>query len=273
MLTQNWLTDAVLYTYALSLLFFVSGAAAGNRSARKMGTGLLVFVWVIQTTILLYILIQSLTDPQLTIREFLLYVSWLLVSASFLLNRLMNAELLVLLVNVAGFSVLTLNLIQRPGHQIAFAADEAGRKLLVVHISFISLAFVVLTIAALLLGMYLFLHRMLKTKRWTHLLSRMPSLEVIEQYAYRSSLIGIPLLLLAISTGTAALLLTNDAMVLLDLKVLLAFMAGACYIIYLIRKKHSEDEGTKLAKWQLAGYVLLIADFFASTYSSFHRWF
>lgn len=273
MITQDWLTDAVLYIYALSLLFFVSDAASGNRSARRVGTGLLVFVWIVQTGFLLMLLIQNISEPDLTIREYLFYVSWLLVSASFLLNKWLRAELLVLLVNVVGFGVLALNLIQRPRLQIELAAEEAARRLLVVHISLITLAFAVLTVTALLGSMYLVLHRGLKKKRWTHIMSRMPSLELIDRYSFRAGLIGVPLLLLSLSTGTAALLLNDGFAHLLDLKVILAYIAGIMYVIYLVRKMISGDDGTKLAKWNLIGYALLIADFFASAVSSFHRWF
>ncbi|MFC5529298.1 cytochrome c biogenesis protein CcsA [Cohnella yongneupensis] len=273
MMTQDLLTDAVLYIYALSLLFFVSDAASGNRSARRVGTGLLVFVWVIQTAFLLYILVQSLSNPSLTIREFLFYVSWLLVSLSFLLNRWLRADLLVLLVNVVGFAVLALNLLEHQRRKMELATEEVARRLLVVHISFITLAFVVLTVTALLGSMYLFLHRRLKTKKWTPLMSRMPGLELIDRYAYRSGLIGVPLLLLSLSTGTAALMLTKSLSDLLDLKVVLAYLAGAVYVVSLVRSKIARDDGAELARWNLIGYALLIADFFASALSSFHRMF
>ncbi|WP_027085349.1 cytochrome c biogenesis protein CcsA [Cohnella panacarvi] len=273
MMTQDLLTDAVLYIYALSLLFFVSDAASGNRSARKVGTGLLVFVWVIQTAFLLYILIESLSDPKLTIREFLFYVSWLLVSASFVLLRWLRADLLVLLVNVVGFAVLALNLLEYPGRRMELGTEEVARRLLVVHISFITLAFAVLTVTALLYGMYLYLHRRLKTKRWSPVMSRMPGLQLIDTYAFRSGLIGVPLLLLSLSTGTAALLLSANGGELLDLKALLAYAAGAAYIVSLIRSRLAREAGGESAKWSLIGYALMVADFFASAFSSFHHMF
>ncbi|MCD9022730.1 cytochrome c biogenesis protein CcsA [Cohnella silvisoli] len=271
MVTQDWLTDAVLYIYALSLLFFVSDAASGNRSARKVGTGLLVFVWVLQTAFLLVLLFDRFSVPDLTLREYLFFVSWLLVSASFLLNRVIRAELLVLLVNVVGFAVLALNMIERPKQQLELAPWEVARRLLIVHVGLITLAFAVLTITALLGLMYLFLHRRLKAKKWTHMMTKMPSLEWIDQYAYRAGLIGIPLLLLSLSTGTAALLLEGSPARLLDEKVLLSFAAGVIYILYLVRGFKSRDDGAKLAIWNLLGYALLVADFFASSLSSFHR--
>ncbi|QMV43794.1 cytochrome c biogenesis protein CcsA [Cohnella cholangitidis] len=271
MVTQDWLTDAVLYIYALSLLFFVSDAASGNRNARKVGTGLLVFVWVLQGAFLLVLLMERFSVPTLTLRDFLFVVSWLLVSASFILNRLMRAELLVLLVNVVGFAVLALNLIERPKRAMELEPWEVARRLLIVHVSLITLAFAVLTVTAILGVMYLFLHQRLKAKKWTHVMSRMPSLEWIDQYAYRAGLIGIPLLLLSLSTGTVALLIDKSPALLLDEKVLLSFAAGLLYIFYLIRRLASRDDGSKLAIWNLLGYLALVAGFFADSLSSFHQ--
>ncbi|BBI32515.1 cytochrome c biogenesis protein CcsA [Cohnella abietis] len=271
MITQDLLTDAVLYIYALSLLFFVSDAASGNRSAKKVGTGLLIFVWVLQGAFLLDLLIERFSAPTLTLKDYLFFVSWLLVSASFVLNRIIRAEILVLLVNAVGFAVLALNLIGRSKRTVELAPWEVARRLLIVHVSLITLAFAILTVTALLGAMYIFLHRRLKAKKWTHVMSRMPSLEWIDQYAYRTGLIGVPLLLLSLSTGTVALLLGSDPIQLWDGKVLLSFGAGILYVIYLIRRLVSNDDGAKLALWNLLGYALLVASFFVSSLSSFHR--
>ncbi|MFC4600422.1 cytochrome c biogenesis protein CcsA [Cohnella hongkongensis] len=271
MITQDWLTDAVLYIYALSLLFFVSDAASGNRKAKKAGTGLLVFVWILQGAFLLSFLIERFSVPQLTTKDYLFFVSWMLVSVSFLINRLIRAELLVLLVNVAGFSVLALNLIQRPQHTAALEPWEVARRLLIMHVSLITLSFALLTIAALLGAMYLFLHRRLKTKKWTHVIRNMPSLEWIDRCAFRLGAIGVPLLLLSLSTGTAALILDHNPEKLLDGRVVLSFMAGLAYIVYLLRKIGSKDDGIKLAIWNLLGYALLVVGFFAGSMTSFHR--
>lgn len=271
MVTQDWLTDAVLYIYALSLLFFVSDAASGNRNARKVGTGLLVFVWVLQGAFLMALLFDRFSVPALTIRDYLFFVSWLLVSASFILNRIMRAELLVLLVNVVGFAVLASNLIERPKHNATLQPWEVARRLLIVHVGLITIAFAILTVTAVLGLMYLFLHRRLKQKKWSPILSKMPSLEWIDQYAYRAGLIGVPLLLLSLSTGTAALLIDNKPMHLLDEKVLLSFAAGAAYIVYFVRRLASRDDGSKVAWWNLLGYALLVTGFFANSLSSFHQ--
>jgi HemX protein len=270
MMTQDWLTDAVLYIYALSLLFFASDAASGGRSARKMGTGLLVFVWLLQTAFLLSLLYQRISVPELSMRDFLFFVSWLLVSGSFILNRWMRAELLIFFVNVIGFAVLALNLLQRPRQEAALTSWEAASRLLVVHISFMTVAFAILTVAAIFAGMYLFLHNRLKQKRWSPVLNRMPSLETIDRYAFRFGLIGVPLLYLSLSTGTVALLTYGEFQVLWDVQAFMAICASLCYAVCLIRRSASGEDVNKAYRFHLLGYAFLLAALILNAYSRVH---
>lgn len=272
MMTNDWLTDAVLYIYALSLLFFVSDAAYGRRSGRRIGTGLLVFVWLLQTAFLIDLLFTRFFIPSVTLQDYIFFISWVFVSFSLAIDRFVRAELLVLLVNVVGFAILGVTLLERPRKELPFAPGEAAHRLLIAHISLITLAFLILTVAAVLYGMYLFLGDRLKRKKWGALMSRMPSLETIDRYAFRASAIGTPLMLLALSTGTASLLIERKFTELSDEKVLLSFVAAIVYLIWLVRRMANKDSATRLAWWNMAGYGLLLVDFFANSLSSFHRW-
>jgi HemX protein len=271
MLTNDWLTDAVLYIYALSLLFFVSDAAYGKRNGRRIGTGLLVFVWILQTGFLLDLLATRFAAAEVALRDFVFFISWLLVSFSLAMLRFVRAELLVLLVNVAGFAVLFLNLLERPHRRIALESWEVASRLLYAHIGLITLAFAVLTVAAILAGMYLFLHWRLKRKKWGDLMTRMPSLEAIDRYSFRTGLLGVPLLLLSLSTGTAALLEQGQYGQLLDVKVLLTVASSVLYVYYLFARGANRDDGPRAAIWNLAGYVLLVAGFLVNSFTSFHK--
>ncbi|MBB6633892.1 cytochrome c biogenesis protein CcsA [Cohnella thailandensis] len=273
MLTNDWLTDAVLYIYALSLLFFVSDVAYGNRSGRRIGTGLLVFAWILQTFFLLDLLIRHLDNPDVTFREYVFFVSWILLSVSFVIDLFFKAQILVLLVNVVAFAVFLVNLLgrtQRSGASLA--SGEVAHRLMIIHVALITLAFVVLTISALLAGMHLFLNERLKKKRFGTILTKMPSLETLDKFIFHSSIVGVPLLLLSLSTGTAAFLLEERYSRIFDLRVLLSFAAVAMYILYLVRKGTNPNIGTKGARWNLYGYLLLIVGFFASSLSDFHNW-
>ncbi|THF83781.1 cytochrome c biogenesis protein CcsA [Cohnella fermenti] len=273
MLTNDWLTDAVLYIYALSLLFFVSDVAYGKRSGRRIGTGLLVFAWILQTFFLLNLLFSHLDNPDVTFQEYVFFVSWILLSVSFVIDLFFKAQLLVLLVNVVSFAVFVVNLLGRPqGGGVSLASGEVAHRLLIIHVAMVTLAFVALTISALLAGMHLFLNERLKKKRFGLLITRMPSLETLDKISFHSSIVGVPLLLISLSTGTAAFLLEERYSRIFDLRVLLSFAAAAVYIVYLVRKGTNPNAGTKGARWNLYGYLLLIVGFFASSLSEFHNW-
>ncbi|MBN2984865.1 cytochrome c biogenesis protein CcsA [Cohnella algarum] len=271
MLTNDWLTDAVLYIYALSLLFFVSDAAYGKRNGKRIGTGLLVFVWILQTGFLLDLLVTRFASAEVALRDFVFFISWLLVSFSLALLRFVRAEVLVLLVNVAGFAVLFLNLLERPHRKIALESWEVARRLLYAHIGLITLSFAILTVAAILAGMYLFLHWRLKKKKWGDVMNRMPSLEAIDRYSFRTVLLGVPLLLLSLSTGLAALLEQGEYAQLLDAKVLLTVATSCVYAYYLFARGASRDDAPRSAVWNLTGYLILIAGVFVNSFSSFHK--
>lgn len=272
MLTNDWLTDAVLYIYALSLLFFVSDAAYGKRNGKRIGTGLLVFVWILQTGFLLDLLFTRFFIPEVTLQDYIFFISWVLVSFSLVINLFVRAELLVLLVNAVGFAILGVTMMERPRKHLPLAPGEAAHRLLIVHIALITVAFVLLTVAGLLCAMLLFLNDRLKRKKWGSLMSRMPSLAAIDRYAYFSAVIGVPLLLLSLSTGAAALLIERKYADLADEKVLLAFASGAVYLYFLLRRMANKDDISRLGRWHLLGYALLVVDFFANWFSSFHRW-
>lgn len=87
MLTNSWIYDAIIYTYALSLLFYFSDTVGRNRRAKRMGTGLLVFVWVLQTIFLVVRIIRHQDVPIISSFEFMFLFSWLLVTASLAINR------------------------------------------------------------------------------------------------------------------------------------------------------------------------------------------
>ncbi|OMF23060.1 hypothetical protein BK133_24780 [Paenibacillus sp. FSL H8-0548] len=87
MVTQNFLYDAILYIYALSLLFYFSDFINASRKAKRMGTGLLVFVWVLQTAYLLSRIIYHLQISAVTNFGYWLGFSWLLVTISLVISR------------------------------------------------------------------------------------------------------------------------------------------------------------------------------------------
>lgn len=273
MLTRTWIYDAILYVYALSLLFSFSDVATKNRSAKRMGTGLLAFVWLLQTAFIVYRFWAHRYVPVLTMFEALFFYSWMLVAVSLLMNWILRLDLLVFLVNVAGFAILALNFFSDPSVTPISERWEARDELVFIHITLAIGSYAAFLVAALLSGMYLFLHRRLKGKQWTAVMARFPSLEKIEGYTFRAVLIGIPLLLLSVALGIAKIALEGEARLLADPKVLSSLFSVAVYVFYLYQRVSAKQPGFMLAFWNLAAFTVVVINFsLFNLYSTFHQW-
>ncbi|MGG4141583.1 cytochrome c biogenesis protein CcsA [Paenibacillus algorifonticola] len=270
MATLNWLYDAILYVYALSLLFYFSDFMDASRRAKRMGTGLLIFVWILQTLFLISRIVSHFEVATISTFEYWLGFCWLLVSISLVISRFFKIEFIVFLVNVVGFSVLALNLYSKPGNEAMFAISTTARELLIVHISLVLVSYVSLTIGVIFAGMYIFLHRELKEKRWSKYVRRLPSLDKIERYSDRAVIIGVPLLALSLSLAVTLLLIEGRSMLLLDWKVITSFIALIVYIIFVVNRSLLNRTSTQLAKLHIVAFSFLVLNLLASYVSNFH---
>ncbi|MCY9663789.1 cytochrome c biogenesis protein [Paenibacillus alginolyticus] len=273
MVTRSWLFDAMIYMYALSLLFYFSDFANANRSAKRMGTGLLLFVWVLQTAYLGINLYGHLTEWAFARSDVLFMFSWLIVTISLLINRFFRIELFVFFVNVLGFAILALNVFGNP-HVTPIKPDwNINDELLFIHITLAISSYVAFSIAAIFSGMYVFLHKMLKAKKFSKTVMRLPSLEKIEHYTYLSVIVGAPLLLMALSLGVVWVVLQGDRNLLYDPKVINSFFVLAAYAFYLFQQHSMRISGNKLAAWNLAAFLIVVLNFVVSNLvSGFHGW-
>ncbi len=273
MVTQSWLYDAMIYIYALSLLFYFSDFARANRSAKRMGTGLLSFVWLLQTVYLGSSLYDHLTEWAFSRFEILFLLSWLLVTISLVVNRFFRIELFVFFVNVLGFAILALNIFGNPIVTPTLGNWEINDELLFIHITLAIGSYAAFSVAAVFSGMYLFLHRKLKEKDWSPTMKRLPSLERIEQYTYLSVIIGAPLLLLALTLGVVWIALESDKNLFFDPKVVNSIFVLAAYSFYLFQHHTLRMPGNKLAAWNLAAFLIVVMNFVVSNFvSDFHDW-
>ncbi|MBH5317178.1 cytochrome c biogenesis protein CcsA [Paenibacillus sp. GSMTC-2017] len=268
--TANWMYDAILYIYALTLLFYFSDFMNASRRAKRIGTGLLIFVWMLQTGYLVMKLISSLDTHNIATFEYWLGFSWLLVTISLVISRFFFIDYIVFFVNVVSFAVLAVNLYSGSSDGDTYALWQMSRELLYVHISLILCAYAALTIGALLAGMYLFLHHRLKVKRWSKFVRRFPSLDTIERYADRAVIIGVPLLAMSLAVAVISLLVEGRPMLLLDWKVLTSFAALVMYIAYVYQRAVKKRPGKQLAKLYIISFSMLLINLLTNSFSSFH---
>lgn len=273
MVTQTWLYDAIIYIYALSLLFYFSDFVGSNRSAKRMGTGLLSFVWMLQTAYLVYSLAEHRNLSTFSMFETLFIFSWLLVTVSIIINRFFRIELFVFLVNVFGFAVLAANFFSKPGISPTLSHWNINDELLFIHITLAVGGYAAFVVSAVFSGMYLFLHRKLKEKKWSQQMQRLPSLEKTDHYALVAAVIGAPLLLMSISLGIVWIALEGDLTLFFDSKVVNSWFVLLAYIFYLFQRMLLKAPGNRLALWNLAAFGITLLNFLlANYYSGFHQW-
>ncbi|RIX50528.1 cytochrome C assembly protein [Paenibacillus nanensis] len=266
----SWLYDAIIYIYALSLLFYFSDFMNASRRAKRIGAGLLIFVWVLQTVFLVTKLYANIGLPILSTFVYWLAFSWLLVTVSLVISRFFKIDYVVFFVNVISFAALALNFYSGTDNGEQYAVGQTTRELLYVHISLVLCAYAALTIGALLAGMYLFLHNRLKSKRWSQSIRRYPSLDTIERYADRAVIIGVPLLAMSLAVAATSLVVEGRLVLLLDWKVLTSFASLIAYIAYIYQRAVNNRPGQQLAKLYIFAFGMLILNLLTSSFSSFH---
>ncbi|MEI7025221.1 cytochrome c biogenesis protein CcsA [Paenibacillus sp. y28] len=269
-MTKMWLYDAIIYIYALSLLFYFSDYVRPNQSAKRMGTGLLFIVWLLQTVFFAVRIIKLSYMPVFTLFETAFFFSWLLVTIALALNWFMRIDLLMFFVNVIGFGVSVFNLFSNSDLVPTLAQWETRDELLFIHITFAIASYVAFSVSAVFSAMYLILFRSLKEKQWSMTTKRLPSLEKVEGYTFRAAVTGLPLLIVALALGIVELLLREDIYLLLDAKVFYSMLIIGAYSFYLIQRKTQEASGAKLSGWNLAAFVLVATNMLISGLSRFH---
>jgi len=261
----------LLVLYALNLLFYFSDFVSANRKIKRIGAGLLVFVWVLQTAYLIHRLLRLEEPAGLTRFETQFFFVWLLVAISLAASRIPRIEPFVFAVNVIGFSVLAAVAAEGPS-EAPLRLWDAGQYLLIVHISLAMAAYALFTAAAVLSLMYLLLHRQLKSRSWNAVVRRMPGLETIERCSFGAVLAGTPLMILSLATAAATLLLARRAEWLADWKVFAAIVAAAAYIVYIALRKRRMHPGSLTARWNLYAFCALLANSLIGAASRFHSW-
>ncbi|WP_028591815.1 cytochrome c biogenesis protein CcsA [Paenibacillus massiliensis] len=268
----NGIYDAMMYTYALSLLFVFSDCIRRNATAKRTGTGLLVAVLVLQ---LAYLGVRTWTDehlPFLITYDFLFLVSCLLVALSLIMARFQRSEMVVLLLNLIGCTIVVLNKLWFRPVDDPLSTWQTVHGFLILHIVLANLSFAALTVGAVFAALYLFLHHNLKGKRWSDTLRRLPSLEVLDRYTHTSLLIGTPLLMVSVFVAVISIVAEGRWFLLLDSKVIATSAAMCLYIVFLLVRRFKSPSGVINARLALIGYGFMILNFVVNSWSAFHQW-
>lgn len=269
---ELWIYDSIVYIYALSLLFYFSDFIYENRKAKQLGTGLLVFVWVLSGAFLIIRVVTELNAPvfEFTNVDLLQLFSWTMITISFILSRFYNIELIIFFVNIIGFSLFALNLYSFSLKGNTLELWQTTRELLYVHISLVISAYAILTVGALLAIMYLIVHHALKKKKWMKWLRRFPSLEVIARTMERMVIIGFPLLIMSLAIALISIIVEGKTQMLLDVQIITSIVAIGIYGYFIYQRSVHQKPGHEIARLYLLAFAIQIVNMLSGEYSSFH---
>ncbi|WP_410514294.1 cytochrome c biogenesis protein CcsA [Paenibacillus sp. BR2-3] len=272
MVLLNGIYDAALLLYALSLLFYFSDCLRRSPGGKRLGTGLLVVVGLLQMTGIGIRFAQEGGLPIFTPYDFLFWFAFSIVLISLLLAFTRKSEFTILLLSVAGFSAFLLNRVWLKAADHSLESWSAVHGWLAMHIILANLSFAALTLGTVFAIMYLFLHNRLKGKLWNDRVRRLPSLETLDKYSYISVLAGTPLLFVSLAVAGLSIIIEGRLPLLQDLKVLSTLIGLGIYISYLILKRSGRRSGAVMARFAVAGYAFIILNFLLNSWSEFHRW-
>jgi HemX protein len=237
------LFDAVIVLYALSIVLFFVDALQPRRSVNRTALILLFVVFICETLFLFNRLEVSGTVPIYTPFDAMLLLSWLILTMALVVNAFFRIDLFLFFANVVGFALVAFDAF---GFQSQLNYARAQGDLLILHISFALFSYVAFAFAFAFSIMYLIQDKVLREKRFNYWFIRLPPLERLDTYTFRSILVGFPLLLIAIVLGLIWSRLTLGHLILFDVKPLFTVGLWLMYGAYLLVRLRSGWGAPKL---------------------------
>ncbi|KPN15823.1 cytochrome C assembly protein [Bacillus australimaris] len=267
------LNEATILIYALSVLFYFIDFLQHNRKAGKMAFWLLSIVWLLQTVYMFYIMMETDRFPVLNVAEGLYFYTWVLVTLSLVLTKVLRVEFIVFFTNVIGFSMMAIHTFTPSDLHSAELTGKLTSELLVIHITMAILSYGAFSLSFAFSLLYLFQYRLLKKKKWGKWLLRIEDLSKLDHMAYVLNIIGVPMLLLSLILGIIWAYISYDTVYWIDAKVLGSFIMLFLYGFYLYIRLVRNMQGKVVALWNVASFLVLMINYFLlGSLSTFH-WF
>lgn len=265
----RFLYDAMAILYATSLVLYFMDAIHPRRRMNRTALLLLFFVFVTETVLLVLRLRDLGYVPVYSRFDVLLLLSWLILLVALVVDAFFRVDLLLFFANALGFAIVAFDTFARQG-RLSYTSNQGD--LLVFHISLAVLSYVAFSFAFIFSVMYLIQNRFLREKRWTTLYFRLPSLERLDTYGYRSILVGFPLLMLAMILGAIWGKLTLGKFLLADPKPLATGLLWVMYGVYLVLRVYRGWSGQRLIVYQLICFLGVLLNFVViGQFSVFHH--
>jgi len=273
MIGLNLLYILIMILYCLSVLGYFIDFIQNNQKVNRIAFWLLSIVWVLQLLFMFMRTMEFSRLPIMTIFEGMFFYAWILVTFALVINKLYRMDFLVFIVNLIGFSILTVSLFSPAGDVPTQLADLLILELLIIHVVILLVSYAMFTLSFSFSMLYFFQHQMLKQKRWGERMERTGNLSNLEKRSFLFSLIGFPLMLIGLILGIIWAWIKFETIPWYDLKILSSFVLLGFYGFYLFRYQVKKRRGYSLALLNIAAFLVLLINYFlSSSFSDFHIW-
>ncbi len=158
--------------------------------------------------------------------------------------------------------------------EVNFESPQFRTRWLIVHTSSLFLGYAALFMNFAASLMYLIQEKEIKSKKPRAFYYRLPSLEILDDLAFKTLLLGLPFLTLGIISGFLWATLTWNGLWGLDPKIVASVITWAVYMIIFSARLTGRLRGRRAAILALIGYAALIFTFLGISYaSSIHGYF
>lgn len=255
--------------YAITLVLLFLDVLQPRRAVNRTALVLLFLVFIMETVVLLTSFASYGYAPIYTRFDLMLLLSWLVLLIAVVVDAFYRIGVILFFANVAGFGMVVFDLFARQGRAVY---SERQGDLLTLHVTSAVASYAAFTFACLFSVMYLVQDWLLREKRWNRWFLRLPSLDRLDVYAFRSIALGFPLLLVAMVLGAIWGKLTLHHWLLLDPKPVATTVLWVMYAVYLALRLRSGWGGRRLAAYNVFCFIGVIANFIVvGDFSVFHH--
>ncbi|TYS68963.1 cytochrome C assembly protein [Sutcliffiella horikoshii] len=267
------LYELTILLYALSVLLYFIDFLQHNQKANKTAFWLLAIVWVLQTVFLFLRMLDTGRFPILTLYEGMYFYTWVLITFSLIINRILRVDFIVFFTNVIGFLVLALHTFTPVQHESQVVAQALVSELLIIHITMAILSYGAFSLSFVFSLLYVIQYRLLKEKKWGKRLLRIQDLAKLDHMSYVLNVIGVPMLLLSLILGSIWASVKLSEFQWYDMKVIGSFIVITAYSYYFYQRLAKGISGKGIANWNIAAFLVVLINFFLfGRLSNFHFW-
>ena len=262
----------MLGAYAVSIALFFVDFLRDNRAANRVGLVVLGVVWLLETGFMGARFAAEHYPPIFTSSQATVFYSWLLITVSIAVGTFYRIDFFAFFVNVLGFLLLAFDALV---HHNRVTAPVRSSDLLILHIGVAFLSYLAFAVSLIWSVLYLLKDSALRGKRFgSGAFRRLPPLEQLDEYAYKSALAGMPLLLIALVLGSIWYIRLTGHYPLTDPKAIATTLLLFVYAVYGWLRGTGRVSGKRAAWWNMVSFSGVIVNFLViSTFlSKFHRW-